>query len=300
VSDLTKSENAGEVAAGSSRLLEVYFGAKTSDGQRVLVETYYPYSLVEDRAAELRSRFTPLSIAALALLALAQVPLAIMLGRRLTRSRRERERLLERVISASDAERRRIAAEVHDGAVQDLIGISFSLEATADAAPAPIDESLHQLAGSTRTTVRRLRSLLSSIYPVEVPETGWASGLEDLVDALEESGVRVEQQIDPVRLTPFDELLLLRVARESLRNVDAHASAENVTVRLYERLGRVVLEVRDDGRGFSDANEVSSRREGHLGLQLLRDLATDVGATLDVDSDSGRGTTLRLELVGPR
>jgi signal transduction histidine kinase len=300
VTNLSKSENTAELAEFGDRMLEVYFGARTSDGTPILVETYYRYSLVADHAEELRSRFMPLAFSGLALLALAQVPLAILLARRLGKVQRERERLLERVISASDAERRRIAAEVHDGAVQDLIGVMYALEAAADDVPEPTHQRLHDLAGNTRTTVRRLRSLLNSIYPVEVPEAGWSSGFNDLVAALEAHGVRVTVDIDDVELAPMDELLLLRVTRESLRNVAAHAEATEVLVRLKSRLGRLHLEVRDNGRGFTASKADKSRSQGHLGLQLLHDLAQDVGADLSIDSAPGAGTALKLEMAGQR
>lgn len=302
VSDLSKDENALEVAQGETRAVEVYFGAEMTDGvERVLVETYFPYDLVSDRATSLRQRFMPLLILGLGLLTIAQVPLALLLARRLSKATRERERLLERVITASDAERRRISAAVHDGAVQDLIGISYTIEAKADTAPEPLDDTLHEIAGSTRTVIRQLRSILNSIYPVEVPPEGWAAGLQDLVQALEGNGVMVILDIDDVDLAPMDGLLFLRVTREALRNVATHADASEVLVRLeQQRLGRLVLQVNDNGRGFTAANADSSRSEGHLGLQLLYDLANDVGADLTIDSTPGVGTNLRLELMGQR
>ncbi len=302
VSDLSKIENQLEVPLGQSKLVEVYFGATTADRQdRVLVETYYPYTLVTNRAGSLRTRFMPLLIGGLALLTVAQVPLAFLLARRLSRATRERERLLERVITASDAERRRISAGVHDGPVQDLIGITYSLDAKADTAPAPMNESLKEIAGSTRTIIRQLRSILNSIYPVEVPEDGWAMGLNDLVAALESDHVDVTLDIADADLAPMDELLFLRVTREALRNVATHADAQHVLVQLeQQRLGKFVLHVVDDGRGFTAANADSSRSQGHLGLQLLYDLAHDVGADLTIDSTPGVGTNLRLELTGQR
>jgi signal transduction histidine kinase len=302
VSDLSKVENQLEVALGNSKLVEVYFGATTAEREsRVLVETYYPYSMVTSRADQLRSRFMPLLIGGLAILTLAQVPLAFLLARRLSRATRERERLLERVITASDAERRRISAGVHDGPVQDLIGITYTLDAKADAAESPMKESLKEVSGSTRTIIRQLRSVLNSIYPVEVPEGGWAIGLADLVAALESDGVEVTLDIAEAPLAPMDELLFLRVTREALRNVATHADAAHVLIQLeQQRLGKLVLQVIDDGRGFTAANADSSRSEGHLGLQLLYDLAHDVGADLTIDSAPGVGTNLRLELTGQR
>ncbi len=302
VSALTKDENALEAALGIDKLVEVYFGAPVQNSsEAVLVETYYSYNTVTERADALRSRFIPLLIGGLALLTAVQVPLAILLARRLSRATRERERLLERVITASDAERRRISAGVHDGAVQDLIGISYTIAAKADTAPPPLDQTLHDLAGSTRTVIRQLRSILNSIYPVEVPEQGWAHGLNDLVQALEANGVDVTLDIRDITLAPMDELLLLRVTREALRNVATHADASEVLVKLEQsRIGRVVLQVNDNGKGFTAANADSSRSEGHLGLQLLYDLAHDVGADLTIASTPGVGTNLRLELIGQR
>jgi signal transduction histidine kinase len=302
VSALTKDENALEAALGIDKLVEVYFGAQVKDSnETVLVETYYSYNTVTARADDLRRRFIPLLIGGLGLLTIVQVPLAILLARRLSRATRERERLLERVITASDAERRRISAGVHDGAVQDLIGISYTIAANADTAPPPLDRTLHDLAGSTRTVIRQLRSILNSIYPVEVPDQGWAFGLNDLVQALEANGVEVGLDIQQIALAPMDELLLLRVTREALRNVATHADASTVLVKLDQsRIGRVVLQVNDDGKGFTAANADSSRSEGHLGLQLLYDLANDVGADLTIDSTPGIGTNLRLELIGQR
>lgn len=302
VSNLSKDENALEKALGINKLVEVYFGAPVEKSEdTVLVETYFSYGLVTDQADSLRRRFLPLLILGLGLLTVVQVPLAILLARRLSRATRERERLLERVITASDAERRRISAGVHDGAVQDLIGLTYSIEAKADTAPAPLDDDLHGFAGRCRTVVRQLRSILNSIYPVEVPEEGWENGFNDLVAALRAAGVDVETDIAEIDLAPMDQLLLLRVTREALRNVATHADASHVIVKLeQQRLGRIVLHVRDDGRGFTAANADSSRSEGHLGLQLLYDLASDVGADLTIDSTPGVGTNLRLELIGQR
>ena len=119
VTQLNKPENVFETNKG--RLLEVYVGSRTSSGRAVLIESYFPYRLVEDAARDLRNRFAPLLLAGLVVLTAVQVPLALALSIRLHHNQRDRERLLGQLVSRSDLERRRIAAEVHDGAVQDLI-----------------------------------------------------------------------------------------------------------------------------------------------------------------------------------
>jgi two-component system NarL family sensor kinase len=299
VANLTKldePENQFEIEAGEKSLLQVYFGWKTVSGTPVIVETYYPSSLVDDRASEQRRSFLPLLLGGLGLLIVAQVPLARALTYRLKRLQAQRERLLERVIDSSDLERRRIAAEVHDGAVQDLIGITFSLSAAASEAPEPMNERLGGLATATRHTVRSLRSLLNSIYPVQVPDAGWAAGLDDIIGALRKRGVTVDVGVPEVRLSPANELLLLRVGREALRNIDAHAHASRVDITMHKNGNVVELMITDDGVGFDREMAVSQRRVGHLGLQLLGDLSEDMGAVLNVESTPGSGTTVHFTL----
>src|SRR6185295_4913205 len=137
----------------------------------------------------------------------------------------------------------RIAAEVHDGAVQDLIGITFSLSAADDEAPQPMSSRLSGLASATRHTVRSLRSLLNSIYPVQVPNDGWAAGLDAIINALRQRGVSVNIDVPDIRLAPANELLLLRVTLEALRNVDAHAHATQVDIILTKTGNAVTLSI---------------------------------------------------------
>ena len=274
----------------------MYFGWKTESGTPLVVETYYPAKVVDDRATHLRRSFLPLLLAGFVLLTIVQIPLARALLKRLRRLQAERELLLERVITSSDLERRRIAAKVHDGAVQELIGITFSLSAAADEASPPMDERLGGLAVATRHTVRSLRSLLNSIYPVEVPASGWLAGLDPTISALRQRGVTVDVKVPEVRLSPANEALLLRVGREALRNVDAHARASLVTITMTKSGNAVKLSITDNGLGFNKEKAESQRQGGHLGLQLLRDLAEDMGAILEIESTPGSGTTVHLEL----
>jgi signal transduction histidine kinase len=95
-----------------------------------------------------------------------------------------------------------------------------------------------------------------------------------------------------LELPPEVEALFFRSAQEAVRNVLAHAEAARVDVRVRARGGRAVLEVEDDGRGFDVAVHAE---EGHLGLRLLDDLARDAGGRLEVHSEPGRGTCVRVE-----
>jgi len=92
------------------------------------------------------------------------------------------------------------------------------------------------------------------------------------------------------------ELLLYRAAREALRNVTEHADAHHVRLSLGSEDGSVRLVVEDDGAGFSPADLERRRREGHVGLTLLRGLVTEAGGSVGVDSAPGHGTRVDVEV----
>ena len=123
ISDLSRAENDLEHDLGT--LLEVYRPVHTPSGQVLLFETYMPLSSVAARTSAIWLQFLPITIGALVLLQLVQFPLAVRLARQTARARRERELMLHRSLAASDAERRRIAADLHDGVVQDLAATSW-------------------------------------------------------------------------------------------------------------------------------------------------------------------------------
>jgi two-component system, NarL family, sensor kinase len=276
--------------------IDVHSRFETMEGDTVIVSVSYPYHSMPTGRTTTSDALLPVLGGSLLLLTAILVPVGLAVPRHSKRQRRERDRLLERLIASSDAERRRIAGEVHDGAVQDLVGVSFALGAAANEAPAPLDTRLHELAATTRTTVGSLRSLLNSIYPVQVPPQGWLAGLDDLVTALGDSGVTVVTDVPRVRYSPLNELLMLRVAREALRNVAAHAEASTVRITVEVHDPVVRLTITDDGVGFEQVTARAQREAGHLGLQLVRDLACEMGATLTVDSAPGSGTVVGLEL----
>ena len=186
-----------------------------------------------------------------------------------------------------------IAADLHDGVVQDLVGVTYSLDALAadDAAHAP---ELGAAATSTRRSVRSLRSLLVEIYPPNLNQVGLAGAVADLV-AAGPSEVDIETRIDPAIVLPERTAqAVYRAIREALSNVRRHARASHVLVDMDSEAGSVVLTVVDDGVGF-DPNAV---QPGHVGLRLLADLAHSLGGTLTIDSAPGSGTTVRM--VVPR
>jgi two-component system NarL family sensor kinase len=304
ISDLSRAENDLEHDLGT--LLEVYRPVHTPSGQVLLFETYMPLSSVAARTSAIWLQFLPITIGALVLLQLVQFPLAVRLARQTARARRERELMLHRSLAASDAERRRIAADLHDGVVQDLAATSMALAGSAIEADQAGNRAesgrLHLAADSVRSAIRSLRSLVVDIHPPNLRRTGLAAALGDLTETTTARGVTVTLVIDDGATRPLScsaEQFAFRVAQEALRNVVAHAGASAVDLRLGRRPGPdgdvLTLAVNDDGVGFDPAAAVSDDRP-HLGLRLLDDLAGDVGGRIEVSSALGAGTTVTMEV----
>lgn len=297
ISDLDRPENRFETEF--ERLLEVYVGVESTAGQPLLFEAYFRYDAVVDVGRETWQRFAPPALGALVVLELVQIPFAWSLARRLGRQQQDRERLLRYAVESSDAERRRVAGDLHDGVIQELTGLTFALDASRLGNATEEDRSRLIAAGATRlrSSISELRTLMVDLYPPNLDTLGLDVALRELAGNLEQHGIAVEldlQRIDG--LTPELTALLFRGAQEAIRNVIAHSDARLVRVEARMTDGCAVLQIDDDGRGFN-ASTLGRRREGgHFGLRTLGDLVTDSGGTLTVRSAPGAGTDLRLEV----
>jgi len=302
LSDLTRPENAYERVY--DKLLEVYFPVHTPNGTGLLFETYLPYDSVTESGDQIWRNFLPTLIAGLIVLELVQLPLAWSLARRLRRGQDERELLLRRAVESSERERRVIAGELHDGAVQDLVGQSYRLVATADAlagvAPAASVQSIREAAAQARHTVQELRSLLVDLYPPNLRSEGLESALGDLAAPLRARGLSVIVSAPPgMRLPEDTEQLLYRAAREALRNVLQHANSANVTVLVERDRYGSRLVVTDDGRGFALSDREEHRATGHMGLELIENLVRDGGGQFRIGPGEHGGTEFWVEVPVP-
>jgi signal transduction histidine kinase len=290
VSDLSRPENRFERA--QRKLLEVYLPIRAPGGRRLRFEAYQRYSSVAASGKRLWLAFVPALLGGLLLLQLVNLPLAHSMVRRLRSAQAQRETLLRRAIESSDLERRRIAADLHDGPVQDLVGVAYELSAQAGrASDAEAVAALQGGATRARESVRALRALLPEIYPPSLHQAGLAAALGDLATSLSARGVPTTVSVDAA-LSEDTERLVFRAAQEALRNAVKHSGASAVHASVRAEDGLAVLEVADDGRGF-DPDVVP---EGHFGLRLLGDLARDAGGRLDVTSTPGEGTVVRMEV----
>ena len=290
-----------EVTSSDDPFLQVSLPIATPKGQTLLFQARLRFDSVAASGRQLWTAFIPVLAVTLVALAALEIPLAVRLERRIRRSQREREQLLQHAIEASDVERRRIAGELHDGLGQQLVGLSMTLSAEADAIESDdpaVAVRLRDAADRTRQQMRSLRSALMGIYPRNLERTGLAFALDDLGETLRAQGLEVTVNVDlPTTgdLPASVDALLFNGAREAVRNVAAHAHARRADIEVTTGDRRAVLRVTDDGIGFDGERSAQASANGHLGLMMLDDLARQAGGSLTVGPGEHGGTALCLE-----
>lgn len=210
-----------------------------------------------------------------------------------------RARLLERLISAEDEERRRIARELHDETGQSLTALLVGLRTIADIAM--LDEvrtvalRLRDIAAHTVDDVGRLAR---GLHPAILDDQGLAAAARRYAgDYVRSFGTALEfaaGDLDSPRLAPLVAATMYRILQEGLTNVARHARARNVAVELTRDESALELVVRDDGVGF----EVSRTHDAASGLGLhgMRERVTLLGGTIQIDSWPGEGTVVRARI----
>ena len=203
---------------------------------------------------------------------------------------------LRRAVQAQEAERRRLARELHDETGQALTSVLLGLAAveraeTAEAARLAVGE----LRGLVVETLQSVRRLAIELRPSALDDFGLEPALKRLGRTVSESGsldVQVETRLGPERLPSEVETALYRIVQEALTNVVKHAAAERVSIVVTRVPGRVAVMIEDDGAGFDPS---ATRGEG-LGLLGMRERVELLDGSLTIDSEPGTGTTLAVEL----
>src|SRR3954451_210354 len=284
-----------ELEGSHGPLVEVYTGVQDADGVPLVFESYWSTDRVDADRREILSRLAPLSLGSLLLLALAMLPLAVSLARRVDGAKAQHGRMLELAVTGADLERRRIVRTLHDGLIQDLAGLGYAIPLVAAKLPAgdkdePARRALDELAAAVERDVASLRTLITDVYPTNLQRGGLQDAVDVLVRSAGSAGLVVTTDIDgDVEESLTVTQLAFRVIREGLRNVLEHADAKTASVAVARDGSDVVVSVIDDGKGARPENAGS----GHLGLKLLSDMTREVGGGLEVWSHGGHGTTLQ-------
>jgi two-component system sensor histidine kinase UhpB len=211
-----------------------------------------------------------------------------MLGR-LEGARHEAART---ALAAQEAERLRVAQELHDEIGQTLTAITLQAERAAGGDPAQASAGLRQVADAVRLSLDDVRRIARELRPEALDDLGLVNALIALCSRVAAQGgpsVRRDLQPGLPRLSPDVELVIYRVAQESLTNVLRHAEADTVTVSLTADTEAVTISIADDGRGMP-----AQVPAGTAGIAGMRERALLVGGRLTIRSRPGGGTEVRL------
>lgn len=245
---------------------------------------------------------------------------AEQLWRAVNRHRTERDRLIEQAISAQEAERRRIAFDLHDGVTTALASMLFHLSAAdltvselagrGDLSSSPDLERARTELVSARQLAdlayNQTRAAISGLHSLVLDDLGLVAALESLVQtATRDDGPPIDLLVDPG--AAIDDIpdhaaaALYRIAQEALANAVKHADADRIVLSLRRVGDSVVFGCTDDGKGFDPAERRTARAGDaggvqHFGLSSIAERCAIIQASLRVESFPGRGTTVLVEL----
>lgn len=210
-----------------------------------------------------------------------------------------RRELLSHLVAAGEAERRRIASDIHDDSIQAITAAGMRVQmlrrTLGNAREAAV---LDELESTIQLSITRLRHLLFELLPPVLDDDGLSSALRTYLDQIANDSDTIFWLDDKLGAQPPPEarLILYRIAQEALTNIRKHSGAATVAVRLIELDGGFCVRVIDDGIGF-DSNGLAAAL-GHLGLAGMRERATLAGGWLRIESRPGAGTSVECWIPG--
>jgi two-component system, NarL family, sensor kinase len=216
-------------------------------------------------------------------------------------SRLRARSLSRRTMQAESEVRRRVAESIHDGPVQELIGLDMILSAARNAAEnGRGDEATGLIDEARELGMRNLRALRDEIVdlgPYAFQEISFDTAIENCLPVWQRRyGFEIGVAIERIELPPEMRGHLFRVAQEAVVNAGRHAEAEAVSISLRTVGSQVELRVTDDGHGFDGTDPLEAGEPGHLGLASMRERAELMDGTLEIES-SDRGT--RVLVLAP-
>lgn len=195
-----------------------------------------------------------------------------------------------RILAAADTERRRLGRDLHDGAQQRLVRVLLALKQAEGSCGDPVAGGhLADAIREAEEAIAELRDLVTGVHPAILTTRGLAAAIDSLAARLP---LITTVSVTDRRFAPSLEAAAYFVVAEALTNVVKHAGAEEVHVRIDERGDGLCIEVKDDGRG-------GARAEGGSGLRGLADRAAAFDGTLEIVSEPGQGTRLRVAIPVP-
>jgi two-component system sensor histidine kinase UhpB len=223
--------------------------------------------------------------------------LALTFNDMLERLETERREATGRVLAGQEAERLRIAQELHDQVGQELTAVLLGLARVHARLEPPLRDDLCEVQEAVRASLEDVRRIALELRPEALDDLGLVSALAVLCERFGSgSGITVEQHFDPElpELDPESELVIYRVAQEALTNVARHAGVDHAQLSLQARNGGVVMAVSDEGRGLPAGANPGT------GMRGMRERAALIGAHLDITTGGRGGCEVALSVHAER
>jgi two-component system sensor histidine kinase DegS len=204
-----------------------------------------------------------------------------------------------RIVEAQEAERSRLAQEIHDGPAQALSNATFQveyIERILDRDPRMARTELRFLRELLRRELGDVRTFISQLRPPLLDELGLDGSITDVAETMAAlAGIKITTDLKAAdtRLASAQQTVVLRVVQEALQNVRKHAKSKRTSIATRVEDAGWVVEIVDDGIGF-DVSAVATRGRRNFGLQFMRERAELIGAALEVSSRPDAGTVVRL------
>jgi len=219
-------------------------------------------------------------------------------------SRLRARELTRRTIQSESEVRRRVAESIHDGPVQELIGLDMILSTAGSAADAGNAEESAGLIREARElatrNIRALRDEIVDLGPYAFEEFGFETAIENCMPIwTRRYGLEVLVTIERIDLPPETAAGLFRIVQEAVVNAGRHSHGDTVALNLRSTHEAVELRITDNGRGFPDGNPLGTPKPGHLGLASMRERAELLDGSLDIETTS-RGTRVLVTLPRER
>ena len=211
----------------------------------------------------------------------------------------EMQALYRQAVSARETERERLSRELHDGVLQDLCAVARDLKALE--AQGEDRTRVAPLIAQSNESVQTLRAICHDLRPPLLSNNPLLAlkAMVDRLDAQSPAPIHIEFSTEDLWVSEEAALAIYRIAQEAIHNALQHADASEIAIRLTQYPDQLRMTITDDGRGIPDSTDLHRFvAEGHFGLAGMRERASMIGGTLDVQSAPDYGTAVILEIPG--
>jgi len=209
--------------------------------------------------------------------------------------------LTHQLIMAHEQERKLLSMELHDRIAQNLSLLHIEIDGISQECDLSLTPKIRKIKEILQSTIRNIRNISYDLRPPELDQFGLEKAIFFLCrDISERAGFKVDFSsigMEDLRLDSIKEINLYRIVQEALMNIEKHAKARNVSVKMVASYPKLIIRIEDDGVGFDVKKELSeASRKKKLGLISMQERAKLIGRDIKISSDKGKGTKLKLEI----